>query len=181
MKIRKKIQVLALLAISIFTFCNYVVFSKESETVASKAQVLVRKGSVCFENGDFKETIRWSRLALQVAPEKVEGHFLIAAAQLKLGNLRESVKYSNNCIRLNPKFPIPYFYKGLAESRLHQGNPISDLDTCIRLAPKFAGAYELKARILKEKGLREEATALAKQALHAGCHSDYLNELALAH
>jgi tetratricopeptide (TPR) repeat protein len=81
------------------------------------------------------------------------------------GNAGHAIRYQTAALALRPKNPGMLLNRALAHADLNEWDAaLSDLDQALKLAPRYAVAWQIKGRILSKKGDADGAFAALEQA-----------------
>jgi tetratricopeptide (TPR) repeat protein len=114
---------------------------------------------------EYDKAIADASVAIQLDPEQQGGYFARGVAAFALGDakksnedVRKAIADMDKFIELNPQVPIGYYFRGLGRMRTKElDKAMDDLNKAIELEPRFANAYEARARLWEGAGKGDKA------------------------
>lgn len=88
------------------------------------------------------------------------------ANSVKKGNIKEGIKYFDKALKIDPKFHVAYYHRGMAYSKIKEyKKAISDFDMCINIDPNFHVAYLNLAHLWSDQGELEKGISYFSKVL----------------
>lgn len=138
----------------------------------------VQLGFLARDRGDLATADANLRAALQRNPANLNAAGGLAEVENRKGDNAGLRQLADSMIRLYPKAPGPYLWRGTANANDgHMDTAAEDLQTALKLDPKNAQALTSMALIRLKQGKTAEGKAMLEQALAADPNSTALPQL----
>ena len=135
-------------------------------------------GFLARDRGDLATADSNLRAALQRSPSNLNAAAGLAEIENRRGDNAGLRQIADSMIRLYPKAPAPYLWRGTANANDgHLDIATDDLGTALKLDPKNAQALTILAQIRLKQGKTAEGKAMLEQALAADPNSAALPQL----
>jgi len=120
----------------------------------------------------YQEVIRYYTAALALRPDSPSLHTLIGLYLHDLRDFDGAIESCDNAIRLDPKFALAYYCRGVAWSdKTEYDKAIADLDEAVRLDPMYVHAYENRGLAWSE--MKEFDKAIADHSVAIRIDANY--------
>ena len=130
-------------------------FTKAIQAFAAMDPAFHGLAEIDLRRGKYDRAADWIGKAIQLQPQKVEYHCLLALIHIQAERNRDALSVAQKALLLDPKSAEAYYLLGLSHERLHQIEEARDsYEHTIALDPSFAAAYFLLGSLYS----REQAT-----------------------
>ena len=138
----------------------------------------VELGLFARNRGDLAAADSNLRAALQRNPSNMNAASGLAEVENRKGDNAGLRQIADSMIRLYPKAPAPYVWRGTANANDNRLDlAVDDLQTALKLEPKNTQALTVLAQIRLKQGKTAEGKAMLEQALAADPNSSALPQL----
>ncbi|MBC8062840.1 MAG: tetratricopeptide repeat protein [Clostridiaceae bacterium] len=130
------------------------------------------------ELNKYSQAIEYYSTFVELEPNDVKGHINMSYSLYNLGKYKECIEYCNNAIEIDPEYALAYQNKGWA---LYKLNNLEKAEVECNIALKLNGDKEdvllLKLRILKVKGLNQQALIVCDRMLELNENNDTVKNI----